>query len=184
MKFRSVFSVLLVLLPLDTGAAEKDDNIWLLVETGPHVLKVMEGDRDLEVFERIAIGRHGVGLFKERGDNKTPLGEYHIGWINKKSRYHKFFGFTYPNRENAERAYEMGIIGPDTYRSILRTGADAAIPPQNTPLGGQIGIHGLGRANPAVHQTFDWTQGCIAVTNEQIDRLSAWVKKGTLVIIR
>lgn len=184
MKFRPVLSVLPVLLSLNTGASEKDESIWLLVETIPHVLKVMEGDHDLEVFERIAIGRHGVGLFKERGDYKTPLGEYRIGWINENSRYHKFFGFTYPNRENAARAYETGLIGLDTYRTILRTSVGAAVPPQNTILGGQIGIHGLGRANPAVHEVFDWTQGCIAMTNEQIDRLSAWVKKGTLVIIR
>jgi len=183
-KFRSVLSLLPVLLSLNTGASEKDESIWLLVETIPHVLKVMEGDHDLEVFEGIAIGRRGVGLFKERGDDKTPLGEYRIGWINENSRYHRFFGFTYPNRENAERAYETGLIGQDTYRTILRTTIGAAVPPQNTALGGQIGIHGLGRANPAVHQNFDWTQGCIAMTNEQIDRLRSWVKKGTLVIIR
>ncbi|MGX2038812.1 L,D-transpeptidase family protein [Methylocaldum sp. MU1018] len=184
MKFRSVLSAIPLLLSLNAGASEKDESIWLLVETVPHVLKVMAGDRDLEVFEKIAIGRHGAGLFKERGDYKTPLGEYRIGWINENSRYHRFFGFTYPNRENAERAYELGLIGLNTYRTILRTSIGAAIPPQNTALGGQIGIHGLGRADLAVHQNFDWTQGCVAMTNEQIDRLSAWVKKGTLVVIR
>jgi murein L,D-transpeptidase YafK len=183
-KLRSVLGLLPALLSLNTEASMKDDSIWLLVETAPHVLKVMEGDHDLEVFERIALGRRGVGLFKERGDYKTPLGEYHIGWINENSRYHRFFGFTYPNRENAERAFTTGLIGPDTYRTILRTSIGAAIPPQNTVLGGQIGIHGLGRASLAVHEFFDWTQGCIAMTNEQIDRLSTWVKKGTLVVIR
>lgn len=184
MKLRSVLGLLPALLTPNTEANVEDNAIWLLVETAPHVLKVMEGNHELEVFEKIAIGRRGVGLFKERGDYKTPLGEYRIGWINEKSRYHKFFGFTYPNRENAERAFATGLIGPDTYRTILRTSVGATVPPQNTILGGQIGIHGLGRASRLVHQFFDWTQGCIAMTNEQIDRLSAWVKKGTLVVIR
>src|SRR5690606_4641974 len=75
-KFRSVLSAIPLLLSLNAGASEKDESIWLLVETVPHVVKVMAGDRDLEVFEEIAIGRHGAGLFKERGDYKTPLGEY------------------------------------------------------------------------------------------------------------
>lgn len=183
-KFRSVLGLLPALMSLSSEASAKDESIWLLIETVPHVLKVMEGDHDLEVFERIAIGRRGVGLLKERGDYKTPLGEYRIGWINENSRYHKFFGFTYPNRENAERAFALGLIGQDTYRTILRTSVGTAIPPQNTVLGGQIGIHGLGRASFTVHQFFDWTQGCIAMTNEQIDRLAAWVRKGTLVVIR
>lgn len=173
MKFRSVLGLLPALIALSAEASVKDENIWLLIETAPHVLKVMEGDRNLEVFDRIAIGRRGASLFKERGDYKTPLGEYRIGWINENSRYHKFFGFTYPNRENAERAFAAGLIVLDTYRTILRASLRAYVPPQNTVLGGQIGIHGLGRASLSVHQLFDWTQGGIAMTNEQIDRLAA-----------
>ena len=57
-------------------------------------------------------------------------------------------------------------------------------PPQNTPLGGQIGIHGLGHANEKIHQVFDWTHGCIALTNPQIDQLSQWVDTGTVVKIK
>jgi hypothetical protein len=62
--------------------------------------------------------------------------------------------------------------------------AKGRLPPQNTALGGRIGLHGLGRGDPKVHQQFNWTNGCIALTNEQIDQLLTWVGKGTRVSIR
>jgi len=178
------FSLLFLLPLLSVAAHASDQGVWLLVETQPRVLKVMEGDEPMEVFTQIAIGRRGADFQKARGDDKTPLGEYRIGWINENSKFHRFFGFTYPNPDNAKRAYKEGMIGENTFRSILRSSLDERIPPQNTPLGGQIGIHGLGGANSAVHENFDWTRGCIAMTNQQIDRLTQWVRKGTLVVIR
>jgi len=170
-------------LPI-TIAHAGSDQVWLLVETDSRVLKVMEGEEALEVFDHIAIGRRGAGFEKMRNDDKTPLGEYRIGWINENSKFHRFFGFTYPNSDNAQRAYQEGLIGEDTFHSILRASRGESIPPQNTELGGQIGIHGLGRANSAVHENFDWTHGCIAMTDQQIDRLTRWIRKGTLVVIR
>jgi len=165
-------------------AGDSAPDIWLLVETQPRVLKVMDGPVEKEVFPQIAIGRRGAGFEKMRNDDKTPLGEYRIGWINESSKYHRFFGFTYPNLDNAKRAFAGGLIGEDTFQAIARANLRYGVPPQNTPLGGQIGIHGLGGANPAVHENFDWTHGCIALTNQQIDRLSQWVRRGTLVVIR
>lgn len=186
MKYRAVCVALFGLAMADARASDDlpGQAVWLQVETRAHRLTVMDGDEPIERFEKIAIGRRGYGLEKERGDDKTPLGTYRIGWVNENSRYHRFYGFTYPNRDNAERAYQSGLIGPGAYQSIIQATADASVPPQDTPLGGQIGIHGLGSANPRVHQIFDWTHGCIAMTNEQIDRLSHWIRKGTLVVIR
>lgn len=178
------FFLSLVMMSLSAAVFAEEQDVWLLVDTGTHELKVMEGDEAKEVFSRVAIGRKGAGFEKMRDDDKTPLGEYRIGWVNEKSKFHRFFGFTYPNTDNAKRAYQDGLIGEDAFRTILRASLEEDVPPQNTPLGGQIGIHGLGSASPAVHESFDWTHGCIAMTNEQIDRLSQWVKKGTLVVIR
>lgn len=183
MKWRSVrFGMALALTVTASFASEPD--IWLLVETQPRVLKVMQGDAELEVFQRVAIGRHGADVDKARGDNKTPLGEYRIGWVNGNSKFHRFLGLTYPNIENAKRAYNDGLIGEGTLRAIMRAELEEGIPPQNTALGGQIGIHGLGAADREIHEIFDWTSGCIAMTNEEIDRLSKWIKKGTVVVIR
>ena len=161
-----------------------NQDIWVLVETEPRVLKVMQGTDELEIFPRVAIGLHGADVEKAHGDKKTPLGEYRIGWVNENSKFHRFLGLTYPNIDNAKRAYRDGLIGEETVRSIMRAEMEEVIPPQNTPLGGQIGIHGLGVADREIHEAFDWTSGCIALTNQEIDRLSKWIRKGTLVVIR
>ena len=164
--------------------SNNDPKIWLLVETDHRLLRVMEGLNEKEVFTNVAIGRKGSGIDKVRNDDKTPLGEYRIGWVNENSRFRLFFGLTYPNLDNAKRAYRSGVIGEHTLRSIMRASLGDDIPPQDTPLGGQIGIHGLGAGSRQVHEEFNWTHGCIAMTNEQIDRLGQWIRKGTLVVIR
>jgi len=179
----SFFIFMLSILPVSVSNADAEEP-WLLVETENRVLKVMNGERVLEVFNKIAIGSRGADWEKHRNDKKTPLGEYRIGWVNENSRYHRFFGLTYPNKENAKRAYLAGVLGESTLRAILRAEVEEDVPPQNTALGGQIGIHGVGKANSMIHDEFDWTSGCIAMTDEQIDRLTPWIKKGTPVVIR
>ena len=180
----SQFFFFLALILAGIPALGDSQDIWVLVETEPRVLKVMQGTDELEIFPRVAIGLHGADVEKAHGDKKTPLGEYRIGWVNENSKFHRFLGLTYPNIDNAKRAFRDGLIGEETVRSIMRAEMEEVIPPQNTPLGGQIGIHGLGVADREIHEAFDWTSGCIALTNQEIDRLSKWIKKGTLVVIR
>jgi murein L,D-transpeptidase YafK len=183
MSLRLILSLIFLLAATAPSFADSPD-VWLLVETQPRVLKVMQGDQELDVFNRVAIGRQGSDFEKARNDKKTPLGEYRIGWVNESSRFHRFLGLTYPNIENAKRAFREGLIGEETARTIMRAELDESIPPQDTPLGGQIGIHGLGSIDRGIHDVFDWTAGCIAMTNEEIDRLSKWIRKGTVVVIR
>lgn len=183
--YKRWMQAILLLLPLTTVAADFDvPGVWLLVETQPHVLSVMKGDEVVAAFPKIAIGRRGAGLKQHRGDNLTPIGHFRIGWINENSRFRRFFGFTYPNFYNAKRALEAGLIDGGTFERIAAADLAGGIPPQNTALGGQIGIHGLGSGSAAIHENFDWTQGCIALSNEQIDRLAQYVKPGTWVVIR
>ena len=58
------------------------------------------------------------------------------------------------------------------------------MPPQQTALGGHIGIHGIGAGDPRIHEDFNWTSGCIALTNAQIDDLAGWVRLGMRVVVR
>lgn len=159
-------------------------DVWLLVDTEKLNMEVKKGEKTLAVLENIAIGRSGAGKKSHRGDDVTPLGNYRIGWINQKSSFRKFFGLTYPDVDHADEALKQGKIDLGTYEAIARAHTAGQIPPQNTELGGQIGIHGLGSANLAIHKTTNWTHGCIALTNEQIDLLSQWVEKGTLVTVK
>ena len=159
-------------------------NIWLLVDTKAHQIEVKQGEQTIETVKGIAIGRRGAGLKRQRGDDITPYGNYRIGWVGQRSNFHKFFGLTYPSVQDAEIALKRGIISERNYYDIVAAHRLNLVPPQNTPLGGKIGIHGLGAGDEKVHQIFDWTHGCIALTNQQIDHLSQWVNTGTVVKIR
>ena len=64
---------------------------------------------------------------------------------------------------------------------VLALGIQGVDPP--TTLGGLIGIHGIGKGDPRVHRDFNWTFGCVALTNEQIDQLRPWVRLGTRVVL-
>jgi hypothetical protein len=57
------------------------------------------------------------------------------------------------------------------------------MPPQNTPLGGFLGIHGIGRGDIRIHRAFHWTQGCVAVTNEEMNALAHWIREDTRIVI-
>jgi murein L,D-transpeptidase YafK len=160
------------------------NDIWLLVDTQKLSLSVNQGSKTLEVLENIAIGKRGAGFKKRVGDEITPLGDYKIGWIDRRSAFHLFMGINYPSLDNAEQALDLGLINQGQYDSIVYAALHNRIPPQNTPLGGRIGIHGLGRADPKIHQSINWTRGCIALTNPQIMRLSRWVSAGTVIKIR
>jgi len=117
------------------------------------------------------------------GTAARPGGVFHVRWINRHSKFHLFFGLDYPSRAQAEHAYHAARIDFDTYYRISRALLHGRTPPQDTALGGYIGIHGLGRQDPAIHRRLNWTEGCIALTNEQIDRLARWVSIGTRVVI-
>lgn len=161
------------------------DGSWLLVDTQADTLSIMKGNRPVEVFRQIALGSSGAGVKSQRGDNKTPKGVFRVGWINDQSRFKTFIGLDYPNPDYAERALREHRIDRNTYERIRAAWNSGQTPPQNTPLGGQIGIHGVGAGNPQVHSAgINWTSGCIALDNRQIDALRPWVKKGMRVEIR
>lgn len=175
---------LLLLAVCFSGPTASAEETWLLVDTYNLALLVMEGDTIAHTFEDISIGRYGAGYDKVRGDNQTPLGTFRIGWITDESRFHRFMGLSYPDAEAAQRGYEKGLIDKQQWqriRSALNTGQ---VPPQTTILGGMIGIHGTGQGDLEVHGQFNWTNGCIALTNEEIDLLSTWVHVGMRVEIQ
>jgi murein L,D-transpeptidase YafK len=156
---------------------------WLLVDTEALTLTVMQGERPQLTLHNIAIGRYGTTADKRRGDNRTPLGHFRIMQIRRDSDFHRFIALAYPGAEQAEGAYRAGAIGRHELQAILGAHRAGRMPPQNTALGGRIGIHGLGRGDPAVHELLNWTRGCIAVTDEQLDTLLPWIRVGITVEI-
>jgi len=113
---------------------------------------------------KIALGGNPNGPKERQGDNKTPEGTYFIDSRNKDSRYHISLHISYPNEIDKKRARERGV----------------------SP-GGDIMIHGIKNGYSSVgelHTEYDWTKGCIAVTDEEIEEIERFVPNGTLVEIR
>ncbi len=187
-RFRHCLALLCLLLapPLQAGqsAADSHQGIWILVDTAKARIEVLDGGTVLAAYDDIAIGRNGAGVNKRRNDEKTPLGHFRIAWISAKTRFHRFFGLDYPNLAYAKRALTKGLINRRQFNAIRHNLAAGEPPPQNTRLGGQIGLHGVGAGSVKVHHEFNWTEGCIALTNEQIDDLWRFAAVGTPVEIR
>lgn len=165
-------------------AVAKSYEPWILVDTTTEQLLIKRNDTTVKVFEDIAIGRGGAAQLRVRDDGKTPLGEFEIAWIGEESQYHMFFGLNYPNLERVQKAYDRDEIDRRTYYRIKDAITLGEVPPQNTKLGGYLGIHGLGNKDLKVHQEYNWTLGCIALTNQEIEELALWLKIGTRVVIR
>lgn len=169
--------------PLCSAGADAEE-VWVLVDTSRLTLTVKRGEDTLKEYENIAIGSNGPTLAKRINDETTPLGDFRVARINPKSRFRTFLGFDYPTMEHAKRALADGRLGPEEYLEINNAWLAKQTPPQDTILGGHLGIHGLGVGDEKIHGRFNWTEGCIAVTNEQIDELAQWVGIGTLVSVR
>jgi lipoprotein-anchoring transpeptidase ErfK/SrfK len=157
------------------------DDVWIDIDTGSRSLTVMDGGDTLRVFENISVGRNGVTSEKVVKDRRTPLGSYRVRRINEESRFHIFFGFDYPNLQQSQSAFRAGRISYDQLKSIRKAHYLGREPPSDTPLGGLIGTHGLGEGDPAIHEEYNWTDGCIALTNEDVDELAGWIRLGTRV---
>jgi murein L,D-transpeptidase YafK len=157
---------------------------WLLIDTGARTLQVFDGENVLRRYDNIAIGRAGAASRRALGDEQTPLGTFRVSSIRAQTRYHRFFGISYPALDDARRAHADGRITDAELEAIRHAHEQGLEPPANTPLGGNIGIHGLGGGDPRVHEDFNWTDGCIALTNEQIDDLAQWVRLRMIVVIR
>ncbi len=172
------------LLPLNAVAAAPANDVWLAVDTDKLSLAVMQGDAPLKVFENIAIGSNGPTMIKHRGDEKTPLGEFTITQIRRSERFKLFMALSYPNLDHTERAFLEQRIDAKEYKALTYDLKHGRPPSQNTSLGGQLGIHGVGTGDMKIHETVNWTNGCIALTNDQLLELAGWVGVGTRVVVR
>lgn len=113
---------------------------------------------------KVALGREPIGAKKQHGDNKTPEGLYTIDSRNAHSHFHLGLHISYPNAADRARARKLGV----------------------NP-GGDILIHGLPPAFAylgPLHRQRDWTLGCIAVTDAEIEEIWAMVPVGTAVEIK
>ena len=145
------------LRPLEARATK------ILILKTEHKLLLMDGDEVLRTY-RVSIGTGGTAPKEREGDHKSPEGLYTIDFRKPDSRFHRALHISYPNEHDREHARRI-----------------------DAPPGGDIMIHGmqngLGWIGKA-HRLVDWTDGCIAVTDHEIEEIWSAVPDGTPVEIR
>lgn len=139
----------------------------IFIDKSDHRLELRAGGREVKTY-RVAIGSGGSGPKRMEGDNVTPVGTYHVtGRI--KGLFHNFLVVSYPNDEDRARYAELKHRGEV---------------PRGHGVGNGIGIHGTGHKDwNGVHKEHDWTFGCVALDDDEIDEVAAVVKDGTRIVI-
>lgn len=165
-------------------AESRQDEPWILIDSRSDSLTLYQDGKALAVFENVAFGAAGVKEKRQMGDDVTPRGTYAVGWIRREGKFVHFIGLNYPSVVDAKRGLEDGIIDRQTFERIRVAHEHGEPPPQNTKLGGYIGIHGVGKGSLEIHRLANWTAGCIAVENHQIRRLARLIRVGTRVEIQ
>ncbi|SEM95398.1 L,D-transpeptidase family protein [Halomonas caseinilytica] len=160
------------------------NEVWVLIDKQASSLSLYRGNTLLERFSPISLGRGGAETQRLRGGRVTPLGEFRVTRFNFDSKFHTFIGLDYPTPTHARMALQTGIYSQREYDDYFAYYRRHGRPPQDTVLGGYIGIHGVGVADADIHRRFDWTDGCVAVTDGQVDTLSSMIDIGTRVVIR
>ena len=162
---------------------EAISNVWIRVSKLRKRLYLYEGTR-LVMDMPADFGFNAYSDKQQRGSEderdhwRTPEGVFFVVRKNPRSRYHKALLLNYPNAEDAERGLRTGLITRQEYDTIMKAERASTVPPMNTLLGGMIEIHGGGTG-----LSTNWTQGCVAVKNAQMDRLWGWVREGAPVVI-
>lgn len=126
-------------------------------------LELLSGGKVIKTY-RVALGGNPVGPKRQQGDHKTPEGVYVLDSRNAHSQFHKSIHISYPNARDRAAARVNGV----------------------SP-GGDVFVHGLPNGYGwvgASHRAKDWTDGCIAVTNEEIEEIWKAVADGTSIEIR
>jgi murein L,D-transpeptidase YafK len=145
---------------------------------------VSKSKRQLELYSngivvrayRVGLGLNPIPDKQREGDRATPEGDFYIFNKNPRSAYHLSLGLSYPNIEDAGRGLRDGLITRAQHDRIVRAIRTRTAPPQYTALGGLIYIHGNGSSS-------DWTWGCVALDNADIEELYKAVELGTPVKI-
>jgi murein L,D-transpeptidase YafK len=141
---------------VDTGAGIPEQEL-------PHVFDTFWQGGNIIKEYHVAFGANPKGHKQQEGDEKTPEGEYTLDYIKEDSTFYRAMHISYPNKKDKANAEKIGV----------------------SP-GGFIMVHGqrnwLGWLAP-ISQLFNWTNGCIALTNSEVDEFIELVKVGTKIQI-
>ena len=159
----ALFAASLLLNAALPGLAAIEQADKVVVVKNERLLLLLKNGEVLKSY-RIALGKQPVGQKSRAGDGKTPEGTYVLDQRNQNSKFYRALHISYPNGADVARARKQGV----------------------NP-GGNIMIHGLPKGYEDlgdVHTSINWTKGCIAVSNAEIDEIWRLVPNGTPIEIR
>jgi lipoprotein-anchoring transpeptidase ErfK/SrfK len=138
-------------------------NPRVVVLLSKHRAHLFDGDRLIRTYP-VDVGVASGGQILRAGDGRTPTGRFHIVSKNPDSPHHRFLGIDFPNGEAVAFGLRSGLISLGEASSILDHQSPAGGPRWGTALGGGLGIHGrrVGR---------DWTGGCVALSDRDVEEL-------------
>lgn len=142
-------------------AGAKADRVVVMKKE--RILSLMSGGKVLKTY-KITLGGDPVGPKQQAGDHKTPEGVYVLDRRNPKSKFYRSIHISYPNEQDREQARRLGV----------------------SP-GGDVMVHGLPNGFGwlgSAHRLRDWTDGCIAVTDQEMEEIWNTVPDGTPIEIK
>ncbi len=134
----------------------------IVVHKAERKLELYDGDELVKSYA-VSLGRNPLGHKQQEGDARTPEGDYVIDWRNARSQFHRSLHISYPNRQDRAAARKRGVRP-----------------------GGDIMLHGSPNSMAGSEELLagmDWTDGCIAVTNREIEEIWQAVPDGTPITI-
>lgn len=177
--------------PLERVAKSKNISLPL----AEPAIKILKAKRELQLISRgtvvkrypISLGFTPIGDKKKEGDGKTPEGTF---YISQKAKHPdkaylgtRWMRLSYPSEKHAEIGLRKNLIDDRVRRQIITDLKRLATPPQNTPLGGGIGIHG-GTDRIFGGVQLDWTAGCIGLYDSDAEEIYDQVRVGTKVVVK
>ena len=164
--FLTIIGAILLITQTESASSSiriPDNSInTIIVYKADRKLELRSDDNVIKTY-RIALGKNPIGHKKRQGDNKTPEGTYKISGKNPNSKFHKSLRISYPNEQDILCA-KNNCVNP----------------------GSDIMIHGLDKKSSWIgkaHVARDWTQGCIAVSNDEMDEIYRTIKVGATIQI-
>ncbi|MGB9461342.1 MAG: L,D-transpeptidase family protein [Candidatus Acidiferrum sp.] len=157
-----VLAVLFLHTPGTRASMPQQKANRIVVHKSERTMTLFRDGKVLKAY-KVALSTDPVGPKEREGDHKVPEGLYVVDAKNAHSKFHLALHISYPNAADRERARKPGV-----------------------KLGGNIEIHGLGPNFGwvgSLHRQVDWTDGCIAVTNSEIEEIWPLVPVGTAVEI-
>jgi murein L,D-transpeptidase YafK len=157
----------------------------LVIWKSQYTLTLYKGMTPVKTYPAVFGRGYSDGDKRKMGDLRTPEGDFYICTMNASKRFYKFMGLSYPGLKHAESGLQERLITRAEYDQIKKAVNERQAPTWSTRLGGAIGIHGRTELpGPAGGSgVMNWTEGCIALANTDVDEIFSVVALGTAVTV-